>query len=61
MSLPFLYLCLAIAILVYLHPVSHIISNTFYMAYSPLSLFCDRLLVAMHSVPYVVPLCLGSP
>ena len=27
----------------------------------PLSLFCDLLLVAMHSVPYVVPLCLGSP
>jgi len=26
-----------------------------------LSLFCDLLLVAMHSVPYVVPLCLGSP
>jgi len=26
-----------------------------------LSLFCDPLLVAMHSVPYVVPLCLGSP
>jgi len=27
----------------------------------PLSLFCDPLLVAMHSVPYVIPLCLGSP
>ena len=27
----------------------------------PLSLFHDPLLVAMHSVPYVVPLCLGSP
>jgi len=27
----------------------------------PLSLFCDLLLVAMHSVPYVVPPCLGIP
>jgi len=27
----------------------------------PLSLFCDLLLVAMHTVPYVVPLHLGSP
>jgi len=27
----------------------------------PLSLFCDLLLVAMHPVPYVVPLRLGSP
>ena len=36
MSFPFLFLCLAIAILFHLHLVSHIISNTFYISYSPL-------------------------
>ena len=35
-SFPFLFLCLAIAILFHLHLVSHIISNTFYISYSPL-------------------------
>jgi len=36
MPFPFLFLCLAIAILFHLHLVSHIISNTFYISYSPL-------------------------
>ena len=35
-SFPFLFLCLAIAILFHLHLISHIISNTFYILYSPL-------------------------
>jgi len=61
MPFPFLFLCLAIAILFHLHLVSHIIFNTFYIHILPLSLFRDPLLVAMHSVPYVVPLRLGSP
>ena len=48
---------------------SYFISNLFYILFPipsifrilPLSLFRDPLLVAMHSVPYVVPLHLGSP
>ena len=48
---------------------SYSISISFYILFPilsifhilPLSLFCDLLLVAVHSVPYVVPLHLGSP
>jgi len=39
MSSPFLFLCLAIAILFHPHLISHIISNTFYISYSPLISF----------------------
>jgi len=59
MLFPFLFLCLAIAILFHLHLISHIISNTFYIHILPLSLFRDPLLVAMHSVPYAVPFAWG--